>query len=70
MREHKIIVEPFELLDVLSCRGKIGEDSHGYMGISIQAKKWNIKGFFQQSFGLILKHMMRMALRSHCSQAL
>ena len=33
MREHKIIVEPFELLDVLSCRGKIGEDSHGYMEI-------------------------------------
>lgn len=33
MREHKIIVEPFELLDVLSCRGKIGEDSHGYMEV-------------------------------------
>lgn len=33
MREHKIIVGPFELLDVLSCRGKIGEDSHGYMEV-------------------------------------
>lgn len=33
MREHKIVVEPFELLDVLSCRGKIGEDSHGYMEV-------------------------------------
>lgn len=33
MKAHKIIVEPFELLDVLSCRGKIGEDSHGYMEV-------------------------------------
>lgn len=33
MRERKLIVEPFELLDILSCQGKVGADSHGYMEV-------------------------------------
>ncbi|MCM1561481.1 MAG: phage late control D family protein, partial [Butyrivibrio sp.] len=33
MREQKLIVEPFELLDILSCQGKIEADSHGYMEV-------------------------------------
>lgn len=33
MREQRLIVEPFELLDILSCQGRIEADSHGYMEV-------------------------------------
>lgn len=33
MREQTVILEPFSLLDVLECRGKICPDCHGYMSI-------------------------------------
>lgn len=31
MKEQKLILEPFSLLDVLECRGEIGANCHGYM---------------------------------------
>lgn len=31
MREQRIILEPFEMVDILQCSGKVCGDSHGYM---------------------------------------
>lgn len=41
MREQRIIMEPFELLDILQCDGKICANNHGYMFIRghIRAEK-------------------------------
>lgn len=51
MREQRIIVEPFELLDIICCDGKVGGNFHGYMKIRghIRADKEN------EYIGLLLK---------------
>ena len=51
MREQRIMVEPFELLDIICCDGKVGGNFHGYMKVRghIRADKEN------EYIGLLLK---------------
>lgn len=47
MKEQRIILEPFSLLDVLECRGEIGANCHGYMVIKGHISKESEKEYLQ-----------------------
>lgn len=47
MREQRIILEPFELLDVLTCSGRVSADNHGYMTVKGHIDKGKEEEYLQ-----------------------
>ena len=47
MREQRVILEPFELLDILQCTGMVAANTHGYMAIKGHIGKEKEKGYLK-----------------------
>ncbi|MBD5480402.1 MAG: hypothetical protein HDR14_14140 [Lachnospiraceae bacterium] len=47
MREQRVILEPFELLDILQCTGMVAANTHGYMAIKGHIGKEKEEGYLK-----------------------